>query len=111
PVEFQLLMFYQPLSDLQRLLAFLNTNTLNEAKNLPHVLPRIPSWVHEVILVDGHSKDDTVAVAKKLMPTIRVVLETWKGKGAALQAGFAAAEVPKSRVIALADAQRHGHLL
>ena len=26
---------------------------LNEAANLPHVLPRIPPWVHEVLLVDG----------------------------------------------------------
>ena len=66
--------------------------TLNEAKNLPHVLPRIPSWVHEVILVDGRSQDNTIAVARELMPNIRVVLETRKGKGAALQAGFAAAE-------------------
>ena len=34
----------------------------NEEKNLPHVLPRIPAWVDEVILVDGHSKDKTVEV-------------------------------------------------
>ncbi|MFL5515199.1 MAG: glycosyltransferase, partial [Gemmatimonadales bacterium] len=38
---------------------------LNEARNLPHVLPRIPGWVAEVILVDGHSTDDTVAVARQ----------------------------------------------
>ena len=37
--------------------------TRNEAQNLPHVLPYIPSLVSEVILVDGHSSDDTVAVA------------------------------------------------
>jgi glycosyltransferase involved in cell wall biosynthesis len=65
--------------------------TLNEAKNLPHVLPRIPKWVHEVILVDGYSKDDTIAVARKLWPEIRVVFQEGKGKGAALRSGFAAA--------------------
>jgi hypothetical protein len=32
--------------------------TLNEAANLPHVLPRIPASVDEVVLVDGHSVDD-----------------------------------------------------
>ncbi|MEM7113912.1 MAG: glycosyltransferase family 2 protein [Chloroflexota bacterium] len=75
--------------------------TLNEAKNLPHVLPRIPSWVHEVILVDGRSKDNTIEVAKELMPNIRVVLESRKGKGVALQAGFAAA---KGDIIVMIDA-------
>ncbi|MBN1679560.1 MAG: glycosyltransferase family 2 protein [Anaerolineae bacterium] len=65
--------------------------TFNEAKNLPHVLPAIPNWVDEVILVDGRSTDDTVEVARRLIPSIRVVMEKRKGKGAALQAGFAAA--------------------
>lgn len=37
---------------------------MNEAQNLPHVLPLIPAWVHEVILVDGNSVDDTIAVAQ-----------------------------------------------
>ena len=65
--------------------------TLNEAENLPYVLPRIPAGVHEVILVDGHSTDDTVAVARRLRPSIRVIQQEGKGKGAALRAGFAAA--------------------
>jgi len=64
---------------------------LNEAKNLKHVLPRIPGWVHEVVLVDGHSTDDTVEVARELWPTIRIVEQEGKGKGAALRTGFAAA--------------------
>ena len=62
--------------------------TLNEAENLPFVLPRIPLWVHEVILVDGRSTDDTVALAMKLLPEIRIVSEEQPGKGAALRAGF-----------------------
>ncbi|MCA1670078.1 MAG: glycosyltransferase family 2 protein [Thermomicrobia bacterium] len=65
--------------------------TLNEAENLPHVLPRIPPWVHEIIVVDGCSTDDTVAVAQALHPKVRIVMQTRRGKGAALQAGFAAA--------------------
>jgi glycosyltransferase involved in cell wall biosynthesis len=60
----------------------------NEAKSLPHVLPRLPGWVHEVILVDGLSVDDTSAVAKLQLPAIRIVEQTGKGKGNALREGF-----------------------
>ncbi|MCG8350588.1 MAG: glycosyltransferase family 2 protein [Chloroflexales bacterium] len=65
---------------------------LNEAKNLPHVLPRIPLWVHEVLLVDGHSTDDTIAVAQQLRQDIRIVYQEGRGKGAALRSGFAVAQ-------------------
>lgn len=64
---------------------------LNEAENLPYVLPRIPKWVDEVILVDGHSVDNTIAVARQLWPNIRIVMQEGRGKGAALRTGFAAA--------------------
>jgi len=66
--------------------------TLNEAANLPLVLPRVASDVFEVILVDGASTDGTVAVAKSLRPEIKVVMEPRRGKGAALCAGFRAAQ-------------------
>jgi len=62
----------------------------NEARNLELVLPLLPA-VHEVILVDGHSTDDTVATAQRVLPGIRVVQQTRKGKGNALACGFAAA--------------------
>lgn len=62
--------------------------TLNEAKNLPWLLPRIPDWAHEVIIVDGRSTDDTVAVARRLRKDVKIVMEPRRGKGAALQAGF-----------------------
>lgn len=65
--------------------------TLNEAKNLPWLLPRIPSWAHEVVVVDGRSTDDTVEVARRLRPDVKIVMERRRGKGAALQAGFNAA--------------------
>ena len=64
---------------------------LNEADNLRHVLPRIPRWVHEVLLVDGNSTDGTADVARALLPQARIVQQTGRGKGNALRAGFAAA--------------------
>jgi glycosyltransferase involved in cell wall biosynthesis len=63
---------------------------LNEARNLPAVFASLPAWVDEVVLVDGHSADDTVAVARRLWPQIRVVSQRGRGKGDALAAGFAA---------------------
>jgi glycosyltransferase involved in cell wall biosynthesis len=63
---------------------------LNEAPNLPFVLPSLPAIISEVILVDGHSIDDTVAVAQRLCPTIRILRQTGQGKGNALRDGFAA---------------------
>jgi glycosyltransferase involved in cell wall biosynthesis len=62
----------------------------NEARNLELILPELPP-VYEVILVDGHSTDDTVAVARRVMPGIRVLEQTRKGKGNALVCGFRAA--------------------
>ena len=53
-------------------------------------MPYIPPLVSEVILVDGHSSDETFAVAQRLLPTIKIVKQTGKGKGNALKAGFAA---------------------
>jgi glycosyltransferase involved in cell wall biosynthesis len=64
---------------------------LNEAENLPYVLPRIPPDIYEVILVDGYSTDRTIEIAQLLLPSIRVVHQEGKGKGAALRSGFAAA--------------------
>jgi glucosyl-dolichyl phosphate glucuronosyltransferase len=62
----------------------------NEARNLPMVLASVPAWVDEVVLVDGHSEDDTVAVARACRPGIKVVTQPGRGKGDALVAGFEA---------------------
>jgi glycosyltransferase involved in cell wall biosynthesis len=75
--------------------------TLNEALNLPYVLPRIPWWVHEIIVVDGRSTDDTIAVARQLQPEVRIIEEPHPGKGRALQSGFAAAT---GEIIVMLDA-------
>ena len=64
---------------------------LNEAANLPYVLPRIDDSVDEVVLVDGYSTDETIAVARQLRGDIRIVAQEGRGKGAALRSGFAAA--------------------
>jgi glycosyltransferase involved in cell wall biosynthesis len=62
----------------------------NEARDLPLVPKSVPDWVDEVVLVDGHSVDDTVAVARACRPDITVVNQPGRGKGDALLAGFAA---------------------
>jgi glycosyltransferase involved in cell wall biosynthesis len=54
-----------------------------------------------VIVVDGHSGDDTLAVARRLRPDARIVMQTRTGKGNALACGFAAAT---GDVIAMIDA-------
>jgi glycosyltransferase involved in cell wall biosynthesis len=73
----------------------------NEARNLQHVFRTIPDWVDEIVLVDGHSTDDTVAEAQRLYPAVRVVHQEGRGKGNALQVGFAAA---KGEIIVMMDA-------
>ena len=73
----------------------------NEARNLPWVLPRIPMSVDEVILVDGLSTDETVAVAKMTLPDVVVVHEPRPGKGVAVRTGFKKA---RGDIIVMLDA-------
>lgn len=65
--------------------------TLNEARNIEHVLGRIPATVTEVILVDGGSTDNTVQIAQQAWPDLRVLFQARRGKGNALAAGIQAA--------------------
>lgn len=60
----------------------------NEARNLPIVFRTLPAWVDEVVLVDGRSVDDTLAVARECRPDVKIVHQTGAGKGDALLAGF-----------------------
>lgn len=61
--------------------------TLNEEATIASVLSRVPVWVDEVVLVDGHSTDNTVAEALRVRPDIRVLYQSGKGKGDALKYG------------------------
>src|ERR687894_1477415 len=65
--------------------------TYNEAKNLPHVMSRLPADLHEVIVVDGRSVDGTIEVARALRPDVKIVMQNRIGKGNAMACGFAAA--------------------
>lgn len=75
--------------------------TLNEARNLPHVFGGLPNGVNELIVVDGHSTDETIEVAQSLRPDARIVLQDRKGKGNALACGFAAS---RGDIIVMIDA-------
>ncbi|MEY2554402.1 MAG: hypothetical protein QOC57_2262 [Ilumatobacteraceae bacterium] len=65
--------------------------TLNESRNIPYAMWRLPECVTEVIVVDGRSSDDTALTAALMRRDVRVVLEPTKGKGAALKRGFSEA--------------------
>lgn len=74
---------------------------MNEAQNIPHVFERIPEGIHELILVDGHSSDDTISVARAHWAGLRVVEQTRRGKGNALACGFS---VATGEVLVMMDA-------
>ncbi len=61
---------------------------LNEAASLALLLPEMPDWIDEVIVVDNGSSDDSVAVATAL--GARVITEPRRGYGSACAAGVAA---------------------
>jgi hypothetical protein len=63
---------------------------MNEEKNIGQVLSDLPDGLHEVILVDGNSKDNTVEAARQAYPEIRVTTQSGRGKGDAFRTGFAA---------------------
>jgi glycosyltransferase involved in cell wall biosynthesis len=69
--------------------------TLNEEKNLSIVLKEVKGimkkrkWKHEIIVVDGYSKDRSVKIAKK--SRAKVLFDN-VGKGSALRKGMKAAK-------------------
>jgi glycosyltransferase involved in cell wall biosynthesis len=73
----------------------------NEARNIAWVLQRIPSYVDEVIVVDGLSTDGTLEIAKMIAPDVIVIHEMKRGKGAAMLAGM---DVARGDYIVVLDA-------
>jgi hypothetical protein len=73
----------------------------DEARNVAWVLRRLPPGIDEVILVDGNSRDDTVAVARAVRPDIVVAKERAPGKGAAMRTGM---ELARGDIIVTIDA-------
>lgn len=62
----------------------------NEARGLRRVLPAVPAWISEVIIVDGGSIDGTCDVVRDTLPRARVVRQTSRGKGGAIKEGIRA---------------------
>lgn len=87
----------------RRIAVSLVVPALNEGQNIGWVLERIPGLVDEVILVDGDSTDDTIAISREIRPDILVLTQGQPGKGAALRAGFEAA---RGEVVVMIDADR-----
>ncbi len=77
--------------------------TLNEEEGIADILKRIPLWVDEVLLLDGHSTDNTVEVAKRTRSDIRVLYQPGKGKGDALRYGI---ENATGEIVVTMDADR-----
>ncbi len=64
---------------------------LDEAEGLEATLPVVPSYVHEVIVVDGGSRDKSLDVVRRLRPNAVVIHQDGRGKGNALKLGIRAA--------------------
>lgn len=80
--------------------------TKNEARNLPWVFDRLPAGVAEVILVDAHSTDGTVELARSLRDDVVVIQQTRRGKGNALACAF---EVATGDILVMLDADGSAH--
>lgn len=65
---------------------------LNGARDLMYVFARLPAGLHEVIVADGRSVDETYLMARQLRPDVRIVTQSRKGKGNVLACEFAEAK-------------------
>jgi glycosyltransferase involved in cell wall biosynthesis len=75
--------------------------TSNSARQLPYLLAVMPREIAELIVVDGHSVDASVEVARQCWPGVRIVQQSGRGKGNALSCGFLEA---RGDIIVMLDA-------
>lgn len=80
--------------------------TKNEAGNLPWVFDRLPAGLAEVIVVDAHSTDGTVELARSLRDDVVVVQQSRRGKGNALACAFA---IATGDILVMLDADGSAH--
>jgi len=74
--------------------------TLNEAGSLAKTLKQVPrEAINEILVIDGHSIDDTIKIAESL--GCRAILQPKKGYGNAMKYGFTQA---KGDIIIIMDA-------
>jgi len=81
--------------------------TLNEEKSIAKVIERLPNpTVSKVVLLDGHSSDNTVNIAKKCRPGlgIETIYQNGKGKGMAFQTFLDKFDLEKYDIYVMLDA-------
>lgn len=64
----------------------------NEERTIGEVLQRVRNMTDDLIVIDGHSSDQTVAIAER--HGARVLQDNGRGKGDAVRVGLAAARHP-----------------
>ena len=74
---------------------------MNESATLTSIIDSVPTYVDEIIVIDGRSKDNTFEIASNHPRVNKVLRQRSRGKGAALSLGFAMA---RCDLVAIIDA-------
>ena len=74
---------------------------MNESATLTTIIDSVPTYVDEIIVIDGRSKDNTFEIASNHPRVNKVLRQRSRGKGAALSLGFAMASCD---LVAIIDA-------
>ena len=74
---------------------------MNESATLTSIIDSVPTYVDEIIVIDGRSKDNTFEIASNHPRVNKVLRQRSRGKGAALSLGFAMASCD---LVAIIDA-------